>query len=240
MKKYSPEIAEAIKTHIKENDLHMVSFDEELGSFSFNMHLNAQLSSINIIIRVGENDFSAMALCPVRPDTADKELMARMAEFVCRANFGLKNGCFEFDFSDGELRYRCYIPCGDTVPSQDVIHRIVGTPALMIRRYAPGIIGVLYNGMDPADMVKACEDDSVGRRVYDEMKRSRREFLMRHLHRAAAEAEESGALPSFDEFVKSQVQPDAGSAGGAEPGEPSKPSEPDSGDGAGSDDTSGQ
>lgn len=222
MRKYSPEIAEAIKAHIKDNDLHMVSFDEELGSFSFNMHMNAQLSSINIIIRVGEDDFSAMAICPVRPDISDKALMANMAEFVCRANFGLKNGCFEFDFSDGELRYRCYVPCGGSVPSQDIIRKIVATPALMLRRYSAGIIGVLYNGMDPEDMVKACEDDSVGRRVYDEMKRSRREFLMRHLDRAAAAAESSGALPSFDEFVKAQGQPDADS------GEPVKPGEPDS------------
>ena len=51
MRKYSLEIAEAIKTHIKENDLHMVSFDEALGSFGFNIQLACQLST-NIIIRV--------------------------------------------------------------------------------------------------------------------------------------------------------------------------------------------
>lgn len=228
MRKYSPEIAEAIKTHIRENDLHMVSFDEELGSFSFNMHLNAQLSSINTIIRIGEEDFSTLAVCPVRPDINDKALMANMAEFVCRANFGLKNGCFEFDFSDGELRYRCYLPCGGSVPAQDLIRKVVATPALMLRRYSAGIIGVLYHGMDPADMVKACEDDSVGRRVYEEMKRSRREYFKRYAERAAAAAEASGALPSFDEFVKSQGQPDADSS---EPAESGKPDSGDSGDG---------
>ena len=109
MKKYSLEIADAIHTHIKESELRLVSFDETLGSFSFNMQLACQLST-NIIIRVGEDSFTTMAVCPVRPDTSDAELMARMAEFVCRANFGLKNGNFEFDFTDGELRYKCYIP----------------------------------------------------------------------------------------------------------------------------------
>lgn len=207
MNKYSPELVDAIKAHIKEQDLHMVAFDEELGRFSFNMHLPARFSSVNIMIRVGENEFSTMAVCPVRPDAEDRELMARMAEFVCRANFGLRNGCFEFDFNDGELRYRCYVPCGERVPDHEAIHRAIATPALMFRRYAPGIIGVLYNGRDPAEMVRECEDDSVGRRVYEEMSRSREE-LKRRLG-IKPTAEQSGELPSFDEFVNMDAQPDA-------------------------------
>ena len=199
MKNYSLEIAEAIKTHIKENDLHMVSFDEALGSFSFNMQLACQLST-NIIIRVGEDNFTTMAVCPVRPDTSDAELMARMAEFVCRANFGLKHGHFEFDFSDGEMRYKCYIPCDDRGPSQDLVRESITVPAAMLRRYGPGILGVLYSGVDPVTAVKACEEDSVALRA-EAMKQARREALLRKLDSMATTAEASGVLPSFDEFV---------------------------------------
>ena len=144
MKKYSIELAEAIKTHIKDRELHMVSFDEELGTFSFNMHLNSPLSSTHVVIRVGKDDILTMAGCPVRPDRNDKALMAKMAEFVCRANFGMKNGNFELDFNDGELRFKCYVPCGDQIPSQEIIRRSISVPALMLRLYAPGIIGVMY------------------------------------------------------------------------------------------------
>ena len=206
MRTYSPEIAEAIKTHIKENDLHMVSFDEMLGSFSFNMQLACQLST-NIIIRVGEDSFTTMAVCPVRPDTSDAELMARMAEFVCRANFGLKHGHFEFDFSDGEMRYKCYIPCDDRVPSQDLVRESITVPAAMLRRYGPGILGVLYNGVDPVTAVKACEEDSVALRA-EAMKQARREALLRKLDSMATAAEASGVLPSFDEFVHMNSRPD--------------------------------
>ena len=206
MRKYSPEIAEAIKNHIKENDLHMVSFDETLGSFSFNIQLACQLST-NIIIRVGEDSFTAMAVCPVRPDTSDAELMATMAEFVCRANYGLKNGYFEFDFTDGELRYKCYVPCDDRVPSQELIREGITVPAMMLRRYGLGILGVLYNGVDPAIAVKACEEDSVGLRA-EAMKQARREALLRKLDSMATAAGTSGALPSFDEFVNMNSRPD--------------------------------
>ena len=218
MRKYSPEITEAIKTHIKENGLHMVSFDEALGTFSFNMQLACQLST-NIIIRVGEDSFTTMAVCPVRPDTSDVELMARMAEFVCRANFGLKNGGFEFDFTDGELRYKCYVPCDDRTPSQEMIREGITVPAAMLRRYAPGILGVLYHGVDPATAVKACEEDSVGLRA-EAMKRARREALLRKLDSMATTADVSGVLPSFDEFVNMNSRPNA------DPGQSDKPAGP--------------
>ena len=225
MKKYSFEIVEAVKTHIKENDLHMVSFDEALGTFSFNMQLACQLST-NIIIRVGEDSFTAMAVCPVRPDTSDAELMARMAEFVCRANFGLKNGCFELDFTDGELRYKCYVPCGDRVPSQEMIREGITVPAMMLRRYGLGILGVLYNGVDPATAVKACEVDSVGLRA-EAMKRARREALLRKLDSMATAAEVSGALPSFDEFINMNSQPGVTPGKSDEPAEPADAAAPD-------------
>ena len=226
MKKYSFELAEAIKTYIKKRDLHMVSFDEELGSFSFNMHLSAQLSSINIIIRVGEKDFTTIAVCPVRPDTSDKELMARMAEFVCRANFGLKNGCFEFDFNDGELRYKCYIPCDGHVPTQEMIREGISVPAAMLRRYAPGILGVLYGGVDPASAVKACEEDSDELRA-EAMKRARRVALLRKLDSMATDAEKSKILPSFDEFVHMNFRPSIDSAKPDESAESADDAEPD-------------
>lgn len=205
MKKFSPEIAEAIKTHIKENDLHMVSFDETLATFSFNMQLTGQLST-NIIIRVGEDSFTAMAVCPVRPDTIDAEIMAKTAEFVCRANFGLKNGHFEFDFNDGEIRYKCYVPCDDRVPSQELIREGIAVPAMMLRRYSLGLLGVLYSDVDPATAVRVCEDDSATRRA-EAMKQARREALLRKLDSMATAAENNGALPSFDEFVNMTSRP---------------------------------
>lgn len=207
MRKYSLEIAEAIKTHIRENDLHMVSFDEALGSFSFNIQLACHFST-NMIIRVGEDSFITMAVCPVRPDTADAELMARMAEFICRANFGLKNGYFELDFNDGELRYKCYTPCDNNIPSQTLIRESIAVPASLLRRYGPGILGVLYNGVDPAAAVKACEEDSVDLRAAA-MKRARKEALRRELENMSSDAKISGPLPSFDEFINMNPHPSA-------------------------------
>ena len=207
MRKYSLEIAEAIKNHIKESDLHMVSFDEATGSFSFNIRLSCQLST-NIIIHTGEDSFTTLAVCPVRPDASDAELMAKMAEFVCRANFGLKSGCFEFDFTDGELRYKCYIPCDDHTPSQDMIRESITIPAAILRRYAPGILGVLYSGVEPATAVKACEENSVELRTAA-MKRARKEALLHKLESMAIAAEAPNSLPSFDEFVNMDSNPPA-------------------------------
>ena len=224
MRKYSPEIAEAIKIHTEENDLHMVAFDKAIGSFSFNMQLACQLST-NIIIRVGEAGFTTMAICPVRPDTKDTELMAKMAEFVCRANYGVKNGGFEFDFTDGELRSKCYVSCTDRDPSQEMIRESIGVSASMLRRYATGILGVLYSGVDPLDAVKACEMDSAPLRV-EAMERARRKALLRELDNMATEAEVSGILPSFDDFVNMSSRPNADPVKPDDHEEPAEDAEP--------------
>ncbi len=224
MRKYSYEIAEAIKTSLKEHDLHMVSFDETLGTFGFNAQLACQLST-NIIIRVGEDSFTTMAVCPVRADISDAELMAKMAEFVCRANFGLKHGYFEFDFNDGELRYKCYIPCDGHVPSREQIREGISIPAAMLRRYAPGILGVLYGGVDPATAVKACDEDSDELRA-EAMRRARRVALLRKLDSMATDAETAKTLPSFDEFVNMNFRPSIDPAKPDEPAEPADDAEP--------------
>ena len=36
-------------------------------------------------------------------------------------NYGLKNGCFELYFRDGEIRFRSFIDCEDVMPSTEVI-----------------------------------------------------------------------------------------------------------------------
>ncbi|WP_370250055.1 hypothetical protein [Nocardioides sp.] len=50
--------------------------------------------------------FAFYSVAPVTVDLADAEAIARMAEFVDRANYGLISSTFEFDRDDGEVRLR--------------------------------------------------------------------------------------------------------------------------------------
>ena len=80
-----------------------------------------------------------------------------MAEFLCRANYGLANGNFELDFRDGEIRYKCFVNCDETVPGKETIKDSIYVPARMFTRYSEGILAVLFNMKSAEQAVKDCE-----------------------------------------------------------------------------------
>ena len=84
-------------------------------------------------------------------------MMAQMAEFICRANYGLKNGCFELDFRDGEIRFRSFIDCEDLMPSTKVIKNSIHCTAAMFKRYATGIVDIIFSGCTAKKAIAKCE-----------------------------------------------------------------------------------
>lgn len=64
------------------------------GVFEFGLRTKSKIQKINYIVDV--NEIIVYGLCPVWGDREYPEMMAQMAEFLCRANYGLKNGCFEY------------------------------------------------------------------------------------------------------------------------------------------------
>lgn len=209
MKNYSTEIAQAIQQHLEEREMKLVAFDENDGSFGFVMHLPGQLSFIHYIIKVHEDDYTVVAICPVCPAASDSSALAAMAEFVCRANYGLKNGNFELDFRDGELRYKCFVDCDEQIPSQSVVRDSIGVPAAMMRRYAPGIINVLYKGMNAESAVEECEQNKELLRELEEAKRALADLLQKRHSADDSESDQDDGIaadnedfPSFEEFLR--------------------------------------
>lgn len=80
-----------------------------------------------------------------------------MAEFLTRANYGLVIGNFEMDFNDGEVRYKTSIDVeGDRLTSA-LIKQMVYINVLMMDRYLPGIMSVVFGNADPAQAIAAIE-----------------------------------------------------------------------------------
>ncbi len=158
MKKYtySDEIANVVKRFLIEDDWHY-SFDENTGVFEFGLRIRSKLQKIKYILDVHEDDLVVYGITPIGADRDDAEMMARMAEFICRANYGLKNGNFEFDFRDGEIRYKCYIDCEEIVPSTEIVSNCINCTAAMIKRYAPGIVDIIFTGGSAKDAIEKCE-----------------------------------------------------------------------------------
>lgn len=109
---YSDEIVNVVKKFLDDDDWHY-SFNEETGIFRFSLRIRGKIQSISYVIDVHEDEFITYGMSPIGADGEDTEMMAQMAEFICRANYGMKNGCFELD-RDGEIRFRSFVDCEES------------------------------------------------------------------------------------------------------------------------------
>lgn len=156
-RKYSPDIANAIRSFLTEDNWHFM-FDEQMGLFRFSLGLREGIKKIDYIVDVKEDEYIVYAFSPISADSRDSSMMAAMAEFICRANYGLINGNFELDFRDGEIRYKSFVDCdGEIVPPRDTVKNSIYCTAIMFKRYAPGITGIVFAGLSAKEAIEKCE-----------------------------------------------------------------------------------
>lgn len=140
---YSDEIAEVVKKFLEEDEWNY-SFDDETGLFRFDLRIRSKIQKINYAIDVHKDEIVIYGISPVAADPDASECMVHMAEFICHTNYGIKNGCFEFDFEDGEIRFRSYIDCDNNMPSVEVVKNSVYCIAAMYKSYAQGFNGYYF------------------------------------------------------------------------------------------------
>lgn len=156
---YSQELVNLIKDVLSEDKLRFC-FDEERGVFEFTVGLNRTLKNICYLIRIREDAYTVYAVSPIGVNEDDRTMMETMAEFICRMNFGLRNGSFDLDVRDGEIRYKSYVDSDKTVPSRAIIRNSIGIPLLMYERYSEGIVGIVFGGMSAEEAIDRCENRS--------------------------------------------------------------------------------
>ena len=154
---YSADIVNSIRGFLIDDDW-KYTFDEEKGIFRFNLGFPRKVKKISFLIMVHEGSYTVYAVSPIGVEENDAKMMAEMAEFVCRANYGLRNGNFELDVEDGQIRYKSFVNCKGIIPSRAVVSNSVYVTAGMFKRYGKGIIDILFSGANAKDAVYMCEN----------------------------------------------------------------------------------
>lgn len=152
---YNKEIANLINEFLTQDDWHY-SFDEDMGIFRFGLRIENKLRNIRYLVKVNKNDYSVYGLSVINADEDDEDCMQRMCEYLCRVNYGLKDGYFEMDMEDGEIRYHVYVYCKDTMPTMETIRHSIYTVAVMYEHYGQGIVDIIYGG----ESAKAAYEES--------------------------------------------------------------------------------
>lgn len=97
-------------------------------------------------IRVDLEQFVFYAVTTVKvPENA----RAAVAEFLTRANYGMRIGNFEMDYSDGEVRYKSSLDFEGETLSPNLLKNAIYPAVQVMDRYVPGLMGVAFGGKSP-------------------------------------------------------------------------------------------
>jgi hypothetical protein len=91
------------------------------------------------------------------PVNAPPEKMHEMAEFVTRANRGMRIGNFELDFEDGEIRYKTSIDIEGGELSNKMIDNLMRANLSTMNRYFSGMMELIYSDKGPKELVQKIE-----------------------------------------------------------------------------------
>lgn len=109
--------------------------------------------------RPEQDQFVFYSIFPVR---APEEHMGEVAEFITRANYGMIIGNFELDYTDGEIRYKTSLDVEEMNEIEPLLRHLIYANVLTMDKYFPGLMRVIYAGINPADAVEEVENGGEG------------------------------------------------------------------------------
>lgn len=129
--------------------------DDEHHVLKMGFNVKTKFGHIDVIIHAKEHGIITYGILPIR---GDKETEANLIKYIAMANYGLVDGCFEYDVSDGEIRYKSFVP-GYADLTEDAVERSVGVTVKMVDRYGNGLGKLAWGMSDPEAEIKHAEND---------------------------------------------------------------------------------
>lgn len=121
------------------------------------MGLNGENGQYTLFAIVDEEEEKFEFLSKI-PITVPENKRSSVAEFLTRANYGLKYGHFEMDLDDGEVNFKTNTPFEQgTVLEDSVIEKLLYSNVLIVDRYFPAMMKVIYGGTTAEEAIREIE-----------------------------------------------------------------------------------
>lgn len=104
-----------------------------------------------------EEDDSFLACYSYSPVNVPAKHRPAVAEYVTRANYNLRVGNFEMDYSDGQVCFRTSMIMDGVQPTVDLIKEVALANFSTMDRYLPGLMSVMYGKARPKAAIEEAE-----------------------------------------------------------------------------------
>jgi hypothetical protein len=108
-------------------------------------------------VRIELEQFMFYAVAPVK---AAEEVRSDVAEYLTRANYGLRIGNFELDYQDGEVRYKSSLDFESETLTSNFIRNAIYPAVQTMDRYLKGLLSVMYGGRTPVEAIQEVEGEA--------------------------------------------------------------------------------
>lgn len=88
---------------------------------------------------------------------APEEVRPAVAEFITRANYGMRIGNFELDYSDGEVRYKAALDFEGETLTPTLLRNHIYPVVTTMDHYLPGLMSVMFGGRTPFEAIEEIE-----------------------------------------------------------------------------------
>jgi hypothetical protein len=106
-------------------------------------------------VRTDLEQFLFYVIAPVKAPEPDRPAVA---EYLTRANYGLRIGNFEMDYNDGEVRYKSSLDFEAAELNGALIKNTIYPAVHTMDHYLPGLLSVMYGHQAPAEAIEEIEN----------------------------------------------------------------------------------
>jgi hypothetical protein len=144
---------ETIKSYFEKNDW-KYRFNEEDKVFISGFNMGNVLGNVRMFIFLEDNSYNVYM---VLNSKVEEKYFPIVAEFLHRANYGLKDGNFEMDYNDGGIRYKSFVYFKNMDVSEEVVQESIFVGAAMIDKYGKGLLKLMLGDGSPQECIEFCE-----------------------------------------------------------------------------------
>lgn len=133
-------------------------YDETHVVFSSGVNMNNAIGNLRIFVVVRQDYYIVNVLLN---SAVEKRYYNQVAEYLHRANYGMNNGNFEFDFEDGEIRYKTYVNFEGVQLSDNVVADSILVPIFMFDKYGKNLLRLMLGEANAKELVEEAEKQSL-------------------------------------------------------------------------------
>lgn len=141
----------AFETYLQKENMHFQGNDDD----NITLKMSCDNSDFTVSARFYDQ---YLQIYTYNPYKVPENKRAAVSEYLTRANYNLRVGNFEFDLSDGEVRYKTSMKwMEDYMPGDDTLEFLFSINFSIMDKYFPGLNAVVYGGVDPKQAVEDVE-----------------------------------------------------------------------------------